>query len=72
MMGEMWIKNDAALADADYKMFTEINNFMTEVAKGKNKTARYKTYRDAIAWLEQRYIAIRDQMAELEKLSDQL
>lgn len=72
MMGDMWIKNDAALADADYKMFAAINKFITEVAKVKSKTTRYKEYRDGIARLEQQYIAIRNQMAELEKLSAQL
>jgi len=61
-----WIANDGALYAADYNMFRDINAFLDDIAGMQDRGAAYRKFKRGIAGIEDRLIAIRDQLSQLE------
>jgi len=66
---DQWIANDSVLYHADRDMIGEINNFLDDIAATQNRSAAYKKFRAGIARIEDRFVAIRDQLSQLETLN---
>ena len=69
---DRWIADDAALYEADREMLEEINGFLDVIGSTKSKRAAYKKFKSGVARIEDRFVATRDQISELEILSSQL
>jgi hypothetical protein len=68
-----WTANDSILYEADGKLINEIKAFMDsleELAEKKPAIA-YNKYKAALKNIEEQYLGLRDNLAELEILSDQ-
>src|SRR5437870_2932101 len=74
LLKDDWIQNDWKLSETDREMLKEMNDFLDQIESTRRKNPRtaFQGLRRALSRFEESWIGIRDQLADLTLLGEQI